>query len=109
MEICQFEVYIQKDSFFLHNIDKMAEWLRRRTVNPLGIARVGSCPIFVVFLFGCMVKGIAICSLYSAIKVQISEKRLLSLKPHQPPSLKFRKNKITEQRATSSAMFKMAS
>ena len=109
MEICQFKVYIQKDSSFLPNIDKMAEWLRRRTIKPLGIAGVGSSPIFVVFLFGCMVKGIAICSLYSAIKVQISEKRLLSLKPHQPPSLKFRKNKITEQRATSSAMFKMAS
>ena len=56
MEICQFKVYIQKDSLLLLYIDKMAEWLRRRTVNPLGIARVGSNPIFVVFLFGCMVK-----------------------------------------------------
>ena len=56
MEICQFEVYIQKDSLFFPNIDKMAEWLKRRTVNPLGIARVGSSPIFVVFFFGSMVK-----------------------------------------------------
>ena len=56
MESCQFKVYIQKESLFHPNIDKMAEWLRRRTVNPLGIARVGSSPIFVVLLFGCMVK-----------------------------------------------------
>ena len=74
MEICQFEVYIQKDSLFLANIDKMAEWLRRLTVNPLGITRVGSSPIFVVFLFGSVVKWIAICRLNSVIKVQISEK-----------------------------------
>ena len=74
MEICQFEVYIQKDSLFLPNIDKMAEWLRRRTVNPLGIARVGSSSIFGVFLFGSLVNWIAICSLNPAIKVQISEK-----------------------------------
>ena len=51
MEICQFEIYIQKDSLFLPNIDKMAEWLRRRTFKPLGIARVGSSPILVVFFF----------------------------------------------------------
>ena len=56
MEICQFKVYIQGDSLFPPNIDKMGEWLRRWTVNPLGIARVGSSPIFVVFLFGCMMK-----------------------------------------------------
>ena len=56
MEIYQFKVYIQKDSLFLPYIDEMAEWLRRRTVNQLGIACVGSSPIFVVFLFGCMVK-----------------------------------------------------
>ena len=30
-------------------VDKMAEWLRRWTVNPLGPASVGSNPIFVVF------------------------------------------------------------
>ena len=56
MEIFQFKVYIQKDSLFLPSIDEKAEWLRRRTANPLGIARVGSSPIFMVFLFGCMVK-----------------------------------------------------
>ena len=50
------------------------EWLGRRTVNPLGSARVGSNLIFVVFLFGSLVNWIAICSLNSAIKVQISEK-----------------------------------
>ena len=49
MKICQFKVHIQKDSLFLPDIDKMAEWLRRRTVNPLGIARMGSSPIYVVF------------------------------------------------------------
>ena len=56
MEICQFKIYIQKDSLFLPDMDKMAEWLRRRTVYPLGSARVGSSPIFIVFLFGSMVK-----------------------------------------------------
>ena len=56
MEICQFKVYIQKDSLFQPNIDKMAEWLRRLIVNALGIARVGSSPIFVVFLFGSILK-----------------------------------------------------
>ena len=74
MEICQFKVYIQKDSLFHPNMDKMAEWLRRWTVNPLGSASVGSNPILVVFLFGSLVNYIAICSLNSAIKVQISEK-----------------------------------
>ena len=74
MEICKFKVYIQKDSLFHPNIDKMAEWLRRLTVNPLRSASVGSNPIFVVFLIGSMVKGIAICSLNSAIPVQILEK-----------------------------------
>ena len=69
----------------------MAEWLRRWTVNPLGSASVGSNPIFVVFLFGSMVKWIAICSLNSAIKIQIWEKKLLSLKAQPPPSLKFGK------------------
>ena len=49
MEICQFKVYIQGDSLFPPNIDKMGEWLRRWTVNPLGITHVGSSPIFVVF------------------------------------------------------------
>ena len=74
MEICQFKVYIQKDNLFKAFIDEMADWLRRRTVNQLGSARVGSSPIFVVFLFGSVVNWIAICSFNSAIKVQISEK-----------------------------------
>ena len=78
MEIFQFKVYIQKDSLFKASIDEMAEWLRRRTVNQLGSARVGSSPIFVVFLFGSMVKLIAIWSLTSAFRVQISEKELVS-------------------------------
>ena len=55
-------------------IDKMAEWLRRLTVNPLGSASGGSNSKFVVFLIGYMVKGVAICSLNSTIRVQISEK-----------------------------------
>ena len=54
MEICRFEVYIQKDSLILLFMDKMAEWLRRLTDNPLVSARVGSNPIFVVFLIGSM-------------------------------------------------------
>ena len=49
MEICQFKVHIQEDSLFPPNIDKMGEWLRRWTVNPLGITRVGLSPIFFVF------------------------------------------------------------
>ena len=56
MESCQIKVCIQNDSLFLPNIDKMAEWLRRRNVNALGITRVGSSPIFVVLLFGSIVK-----------------------------------------------------
>ena len=55
-------------------IDKMAEWLRRLTVNPLGSASGGSNSKFVVFLIDYMVKGVAICSLNSSIRVQISEK-----------------------------------
>ena len=35
-------------------MDKMAEWLKRWTVNPLVSARMGSNPIFVVFLIGSM-------------------------------------------------------
>ena len=55
-------------------MDKMTKWLRRWTVNPLVSARVGSNPIFVVFLIGSTVKWIAICSLNIFIRVQISEK-----------------------------------
>ena len=49
MEIFKFKNGTQKDSLFFPDIDKMAEWLRRRTVNPLGIARMHSSPIYVVF------------------------------------------------------------
>ena len=53
-----------------------------------------------------MVKWIAICSLNSAIRVQISEKTGI-LKPQPPPFSKFRKKKkITEERFTSSAYLK---
>ena len=72
MEICRIKVYIQKDSLVLAFVDKMAEWLRRWTVNPLGPARVGSNPIFVVFLIGSIEKWIAICSLNSAFRIKIS-------------------------------------
>ena len=54
MEICRFKVYIQKDSFVTPFMDKMAEWLRQWTDNPLVSARVGSNPIFVDFLIGSM-------------------------------------------------------
>ena len=34
----------------INSSDKVAEWLRRWTANPLGSARMGSNPIFVVNL-----------------------------------------------------------
>ena len=71
MEICKFKVYIQIDRFVTPFIDKMAEWLRRLTVNPLGSPRAGSNSKFVVFLIDYMVKGVAIWSLNSTIRVQI--------------------------------------
>ena len=74
MEICRIKVYIQKDSLVSALMDKMAEWLMQWTVNPLGSAQVGSNPIFVVFLIDSKLKTIGICSLDSAIRVQISEK-----------------------------------
>ena len=84
----------------------MAEWLRQWTVNPLGSASVVSNPIFVVFLFGSVVKWIAICSLNSLIKVQISEKTAI-FKTLATTFFEIEKkiNKITEERNTSSAMF----
>ena len=106
MEICQFKVYIQKDSLFFPDIDKMAEWLRRRTVNLLGSSRVGPSPIFVVFFiwfYGEMNSSLEVefCNPSSNIG-----KKLLYLKLHPPPPLKFRKkNNITKQKVTSSAMF----
>ena len=54
MEICWFKVYMQKDSLVKPFMDKMAEWLRRCTNNPLVSIRVGSNPLFVVFLIGSM-------------------------------------------------------
>ena len=54
MEICRYKVHIQKDSLVTPFMYKMAEWLRRWTDNPLVSARVGSNPIFVVFLIGSM-------------------------------------------------------
>ena len=74
MEICRIKVNLQKDSLVLALMDKMAEWVRRWTVNPLGSAQVGSNSIFVIFLIDSMFKTIGICSLDSLIRVQISEK-----------------------------------
>ena len=72
MKICRFKIYIQKDILVIGFMVKMAEWLGRWTVNPLGSAQMGSDPIFVVFLIGSIVKWIAICSLDSAIPIKIS-------------------------------------
>ena len=55
-------------------MEKIAERLGRRTVNPLCSASVEWNSTFVVFLIGSMVKWIAICSLNSAILAQILEK-----------------------------------
>ena len=74
MKICRFKVYIQKDSLVKDFMVKMYEWLRRWTVMSLGSAQMGSNPTFVVFLIDSMLKTIGICSLDSAIRVQISEK-----------------------------------
>ena len=87
MEIFRFESYIQKDSLVSPFLEKMDEWLRRLNVNPFVSARVVSKPIFVVFLIGSTVQWIAICSLNSVIRVQISEKTGI-LKTQPPPSLK---------------------
>ena len=109
MEICRFKVYIQKDSLVTPFMDKMAEWLRRLTDNPFGLCLRGFDSKFVVFLIGSMLKWIAICSLNSAIRVQISEKNwyleILSQHFHG----KFTKIKITEERITNCTMFCMAS
>ena len=72
MEICRIKVNLQKDSLVLALMDKMAEWVRRWTVNPLGSAQVGSNSIFVVFLIDSMFKTIANWSLDSAIRIKIS-------------------------------------
>ena len=49
MKICRIKVYIQKDSLVLAFMDKVAKWLRRWTVIPLGSAHVGSNPILPFF------------------------------------------------------------
>ena len=87
----------------------MAEWLRQRAVNPLGSARVGWNSIFVVFLIGSLVKWIAICSSNSVIRAQISEKTGILKTSATTFFENLEKEKITEERITSSAMFWMAS
>ena len=108
MEICRIKVNIQKDSLVLALMDKMAEWVRRWTVNPLGSAQVGSNPIFVVFLIDSIVKGIGICSLNSFIRFQISEKAGILKTSASTFMENLQKEKITEERITNSAMFCMA-
>ena len=90
-------------------MDKIAEWLRRRTVIPLGSARVGWNSIFVVFLIGSMVKWIAICSLNSAILAQISAKTGIMKNSATTFFENLDKEKITEEIITSSVIFWMAS
>ena len=109
MEICRFRVYIQKDSLVTPFMDKMAEWLRRWTVNPLVSTRVGSNPIFVVFLIGSTVKWIAIFSLNILIRVQISEKTGHLKSSATTFFENLGKNIITEERITSGAIFWMSS
>ena len=90
MEICQFKVYIQKDSLILAFIDKMAEWLFRMTVNPLRFASALSNPSchFFIWFWGEMDSNF-----HLEFSNQSSNlgKKLLSLKPQLPPSLKFKK------------------
>ena len=72
MEICRLK-YTYKKTVWSHLLwTKIAEWLRRWNDNPLVSARVGSSPIFVVFLIGSIEKWIAICSLDSAIRIKNS-------------------------------------
>ena len=94
MEICQFKVYIQKDSLILAFIDKMAELLFRWTVNPLGFASAGSNPSFRFFIWFC---GEMDSNFQFEFSNQSSNlgKKLLSLKPQLTPSLKFKKKLMT--------------
>ena len=101
MEICQ-------NSLFIAFIDKMDEWLRRLTVNPLDSASAGSNSKFVVFLIDSMVKGISICSLNSLIRFQITEKAGILKTSASTFMENLQKEKITEERITNSAMFCMA-
>ena len=70
---------------------------------------VGSNLILVVFLIRSMLKWIAICSLNSAIRVEISEKTGILKISATIFFENLEKNKITEERITSSAMFWMGS
>ena len=90
-------------------MDNIAEWLRQRTVNPFGSASVEWNSIFVVFLIGSMVKWIAICSLNSAILAQILEKTGILKTSSTTYFENLDKEKITEERITSSVIFWMAS
>ena len=87
MEICRYKVYIQKDTLVTHFIDKIAEWLRRRTVNPLGITHVGSSPFrrFFIWFYGEMNSNL---QYEFSNQSSILRKKLLHLKPHPSPSLK---------------------
>ena len=105
MEICRFNVHIQKDSLVTPFIDKMAEWLRQSTVNPFVSARVGSNSNIVVFLIRSTVKWIAICSLNSVIQVQISEKSGILKSSATTFFENLERNKIPGERVTSNAMF----
>ena len=91
MKIYQFKVLHTERQFVYSFYRQMAEWLGRWTVNPLGSARVGSSPIFVVFFI--WFYGEMNSNLQFEFSNQSSNlrKKLLSLKPHTPPSLKFRK------------------
>ena len=109
MENCRFKGYMQKDSLVTLFMDKMTKGLRRWTVNPLLSARVGWNPIFVVFLISSTVKWIAICSLNVLIRVQISEKTGNLKSSATTIYENLGKNKITEGRITSSAIFWMSS
>ena len=94
MEICQFKVYIQNDSLIIGFIDKMAEWLWRWTVNPLGFAPAGSNPSSSFFLN--WFHGEMNSNLQFGFNNPSSNlgKKLLSLKPEPPPSLKLKKNEL---------------
>ena len=89
-------------------IDKMAEWLRRLTVNPLGSASAGLNSKIVVFLIDSMVKGIPICSLTLLIRFQISEKAGILKTSASTFMENLQKERITEERITNSAMSCMA-
>ena len=88
----------------------MAEWLRRWTANPLGSASVGTNPIFVVFFFWFC--GEMDSNMQFEISKQSSNlgKKTVIFKTLATTFFEIKKKeKITEERITSSAMFWMAS